>query len=746
MDHLPKIEASAFPPLEVPCLCETNDYDRGGFLDFPQRNGWKIDKLRGLVRSDEEHKSPEKITAFVQAWLFFGMLHEVFRISEVEIEFKDFVRDSGNHRIVTTSRLRQYLNNWANRERGQDLTSRREKQAHVAAILIRVDSFLMHFHDSVLPEKWKVTLPMEVLLSILIMAETLKNAAMLIWRFPLRQLLSSPLISVGLFRRQNPLKHYFNRAGWCLNEVAMLEDLVDTTGLYIASLLKRPSLSNEQLHSGCTSQDCNAYQVDYQTYKTKHTRECLDLSSCPFVFVDDQKVSSILENGDKIPVISLTSCNIEDGRLMLEVVESSAYTAFSHVWGHGLGNVKTNSLPRCQIQHLTDLVAKLSQSTGRCAQPMIWIDTLCVPVAKNLKKYRRLAIAKMAETYKKADQVLVLDLELQQALSTASRTELATRILCCSWMRRLWTLQEAVLTDNRPNCEKLYLQFRDGPIAFNSLLRSDILTLSHSEKALGALFSRIPQSENMTTNLGRLTSSLEYRKTSRLMDEPLCLLSILGGNVKRLVDLSSAEQRMQAFYSFLEEIPSEILFHKGRSLEIDGYRWAPISFLSSCKSQTVLRRRHAPPAIHNSQGLHVRFPGFYLSTEKHLADASRGIYFEDPENNRQVQHLWPYLGESDYHTSYATEVAAQAVYKQSQGMEKFANLVFQTDRPAIIINTSDRSEVVLVAVLRETEGTLFCQYLQRGYIRPRPSELLAGKDFIWITAQSIAVNQQWCVR
>ena len=114
-------------------------------------------------------------------------------------------------------------------------------------------------------------------------------------------------------------------------------------------------------------------------------------------------------------------------------------------------------------------------------------------------------------------------------------------------------LQEALLSDNRSNCQNLCIQFSDGPIPLNSLLKNDVPTLYNPEKALGVFFSRLPRFGIMVENLSTLTRVLEHRKTSRPKDEALCLISVLGGDVKKLVGMALVDQRMQAFYSLLKD-------------------------------------------------------------------------------------------------------------------------------------------------------------------------------------------------
>lgn len=116
------------------------------------------------------------------------------------------------------------------------------------------------------------------------------------------------------------------------------------------------------------------------------------------------------------------------------------------MWADGLGNWKANSLPICQLRRLQDHVAKLQEidQRGREAdsQPLFrfWIDTLCCPVEASTKK---LALGRIADTYRHADYILVLDRELvAHPISRLHPAESVLRILFLSnWVRRLWTLQ-----------------------------------------------------------------------------------------------------------------------------------------------------------------------------------------------------------------------------------------------------------------------------------------------------------------
>ena len=351
---------------------------------------------------------------------------------------------------MTTLPLRKHLDKWASREDNRSRVVCLQKLLTLVPILMELCSFFWKYLER--HRKWRLSPPQNVILSILILGETLKNASIFVWRLPPE---NSPLPPLGLVYRDNPIKERFTQIGCCLNEVTMLTDMMDYIGLYIASMLKRPFNNGQRSHSTCTAQQCNANQVNESSYETKQTKGCLNPADCPYIFADDQEVSAILQQG-QIPVIKILYSPVDKNEVELRVIPSSSpYVAISHVWAHGLGNPTTNSLPRCQIQRLDSLTQELFSPMSRFVLPALWIDTLCISVHESLRDKRKLAISRMAETYGKADQVLIIDRDLMQASRNCSRTETATRVLCSDWMRRLWTLQEAVLTDNRPNCKKL---------------------------------------------------------------------------------------------------------------------------------------------------------------------------------------------------------------------------------------------------------------------------------------------------
>jgi len=205
------------------------------------------------------------------------------------------------------------------------------------------------------------------------------------------------------------------------------------------------------------------------------------------------------------------------------------FTAISHVWSDGLGNVHENALPKCQLEHLQravdDLVyqkitsiemsksksvltsvkdqflrkipstfpeapylRKIRQAGRVHNKNFFWIDTLCIPLEPlNLRKD---AIRRIADVFQKAAQVLVLDNNLQLSLhpkstpnieillvgvpevseiSNISTTDgLLVQLSSSAWMRRLWTFSEGALAS------ELYVKLSDGFLLYDNLIWQNI--------------------------------------------------------------------------------------------------------------------------------------------------------------------------------------------------------------------------------------------------------------------------------
>ena len=248
----------------------------------------------------------------------------------------------------------------------------------------------------------------------------------------------------------------------------------------------------------------------------------------------------------------------------------------------------------------------IGKSTFR--ETRFWIDTLCVPVVDRssdsrtqsvVLALRKLAIHKMKDIYKGAEEVLVLDSHLQILGYTAYEAMIG--LLFCDWMTRLWTLQEAAFGgmhvffqfsnavvfnvgiasfcyENTTSSPASVLQYRTPVQILNQIVL--IWSIWPRESGEGSIF-RLGKA-SPTARLNLLIHFLGSRSTSKPGDETVCVEAMigtdhLGGFGKPVQGCSPLETLLKKFH---RSLPSGVLFMPGVRGTTQGMRWAPKSFLS----------------------------------------------------------------------------------------------------------------------------------------------------------------------
>ena len=614
MDHLPHPSQSAYGHIKVPYL-DGFVYDNGGFTEYPSRMG--IDKVRLFAGDFDEH-SPNILAAFLQSWLFFGMMSEAFG---THVELADFVVDEndGEKFVTTENSLRPYMQRWI---KSLEKNANPESQMRIRRCLQEANSFVIYLSGGHLGETY-CPLPPEVALSIMVLGATLEASLShkekaIDFQIEKKKWGHSPILTERMAS-----------IGWCINDIGRISEVGSICLTYFASTVRR-ELPEGRSHGDCTIQRCVAHHVEEGKYPTKHVSTDCD---CKHIKVPGDKVNQILANGG-VPIISilLPSGNEEP---IIDVVQyrfGIGYCAFSHVWSDGLGNWQQNSLPECQVRRLYDMAGALRGSGmwSRAAfsgifgaNPVhIWIDTLCVPIEK---PFRRTAIARMARTYAKATSVLVLDTEIQQLPLGMPAEELLVRISCCGWMRRVWTLLEGSL-----GSQKLCVQVSGGALGLADLRtqlksswRAQLLVtdsipidvglfhydLEFMRKAFNAtnIFPRDINSQS--TAFGVALHGFIGRATSWKGDELICLAILLGRTPSAIEILQEvpAEDRDFKLLTLLDNIPHGLLFCQGPKFEQPGYRWMRRDFWRA-------RPYHyyRPARLRPKVGLEITLPGFLI--------------------------------------------------------------------------------------------------------------------------------------
>ncbi|KAI0801243.1 hypothetical protein C8Q74DRAFT_478489 [Fomes fomentarius] len=350
-----------------------------------------------------------------------------------------------------------------------------------------------------------------------------------------------PGFAFAIWHQTKTIGKRLEENGWCPFTV---EALKTTTMLPTSPFLTPYSPGH---HVACNRISCVAHNLNSAEYKTQHAPGCSD-PSCPFIAPSIAHVSGLLSIG-QIPVIIYDGC-----QLAVRNAVDGPYIAISHVWADGLGSVTEAGLPTCQISRIVGFARQLVPDGA------FWVDALCVPDVKELRKR---AILLMAKTYRKADQVIVFDSGLRTLCRSSSPfKEIVFRIVTSSWMQRVWTLQEAMLARG------LHFEFADGlfPITqleeayqhIMSLVPSslgkvprDPFVVEFMPQNLSLMFNRKKGSASKrlrttrTYTLQDVVSLLRYRTTSKPEDETIAIAGLLRTDTTRLLAESDADARMR---------------------------------------------------------------------------------------------------------------------------------------------------------------------------------------------------------
>ena len=587
MDHLPLPRNPQGPDVFVPYLCQEQYDGNGPLLEYPARVGWTVDYTQKGVNifrtSDGEPSGLTDIAAFLQTWLYFGLLHEAVGIDYQNFNFLDLSNMSKGRRL-TSENLEQLIGPWSedlcSHESLDNLEDLEMKWCHVEQSIREVRRIVSHIS----PRNPEFLAPTTTL-AIAVLAEYLWQALQdirLVEPFRThmidRSLPFQPwrlAVKTGKFDPGKPILEAMREIGWCQSDLARLNGTVEYVGvLYYMSQLEPPRKDYD--HSNCTAQTCLAAQINPLHYTLMHTHETC---RCALLYADQRQLRSMLDDRC-LPLVELRfdRPDQESHIHLRAAIPDEPFIALSHVWADGLGNPLDNALHLCSLQMLSKLTASLSED----GSPLpLWIDTLCVPV-KPLH-YRELAIRRMREPYQRAAAVLVLDPYLR-AISRADvdEMEIFARILCCGWLQRLWTLQESRLA------RRAVFQLRETTVDLKTLfantsfrripskaLRSVQLDLIFSYEA-SCFTDKIPDYNGDILSTRR---NIKTRSVSVRSDEVLCLSCLMNIDLEPIL-AAPEDDRMAVFWTLQQLVPTGLVFsYASAKLQHPGLHWAPETFL-----------------------------------------------------------------------------------------------------------------------------------------------------------------------
>ncbi|EXJ94977.1 hypothetical protein A1O1_00095 [Capronia coronata CBS 617.96] len=579
MDHLPKPLQHLNPELVFPCRCDPNAVDDGPLETYPERRGYRLNLFADLnfanilALHDGSRPGVEQATTLLQEWLFFGLLQAAHFIYGEDFDGNDYVQGSGESMVLTLERLPQHADRWLKLEADREKTVRKQHfhdmEAHIMRALMFLTNNFTPFNNGgldstgsprVVPEQSKIVVEPNLEILLMVLTEALECIAQTIQFRERRYVRSEQTPDFVCFST----RRLMDRLHWCPSELNLIDLVFDHGSFYFASRLARNAAQSR--HSQCTMNKCLAFQMNVSTYSTVHITDC---EGCNDLIVDQTELSAILERSDDDSAYPRVRVTITDAdNVELSFTDQGEYVAVSHVWSDGLGHPPgINSLPECQVRRLRSLIHQTGMKEAN-----IWIDSLCVPAHIGLAK--RNALARMASVYRGARAVLVLDSDLLSIPSYCSNEELLLRVALCTWMRRLWTLEEGVVARS-----KLLFQFSDRSIALPPPRPAISDSIAFHCAAL------IEQYLPEDTSILSVITALHFRSTSWSSDEPLCIGYILDLDVSSIVALHDDPRlRMAELYRLLAKktptFPYQFLFTHEEKLDIPPFSWAPVSLMN----------------------------------------------------------------------------------------------------------------------------------------------------------------------
>ncbi|TLD20722.1 hypothetical protein PspLS_08443 [Pyricularia sp. CBS 133598] len=618
-----------------------NSFDT--FIGFPERHGWKVDPITNVLTPPKHHTAnrPDP-DCFLQAWLWFGLGKTILQKENGPIEWYDVKSKTA---YVDTSRLPSALEQWVRCEdtnKGSNLR-RMIKAEHVLDLAKKIMRA-----NCVVESPDKLGFSKEVLLSIMVMGETLAAVK--------DNIMNSTDSKIKGWHGEDdsgwgPSQHVFDLMKdnkWCPHQINLLRGQFRSSVTLLLMACYDPGHREREkqreqhgiTHKKCTKEACSA-DKNIMTAGGDHH----------LIKYDKKAVRGLLSKGN-VPLFRFQTNDDDDVRL--EVVnrkEDMEYVTFSHVWADGWGSEK-NKLCRCKLKFIRK---RLNAIMGQHDIPF-WIDTLAVQTKD--KKARTKAIGQIYDVFLSSSCTIVLDMGLMSINPRGDTSQVSTAmsILSSSWMRRLWTLQEAFLSQKLVVPFKALSDFQDLSDLIKNLeneqkkgcLSKPMIGLIHKHLSFGIMGNHCraltpglvnskasKQTLEMTrTLLGDIWRAVNWRTTSRATHEALALSTLLGLQVdedqivpeRQLPHFSGKghedkqDQMMERFWRSVEErkkgsIPPGFIFLPGSRIKRRGFGWAPRTWMSAQATEfpDPLNSFVAPADLDKvDHGLKVTYPGFLL--------------------------------------------------------------------------------------------------------------------------------------
>ncbi|KAK6356072.1 hypothetical protein TWF718_000446 [Orbilia javanica] len=828
MEHLLLVDNTLFPPFTFPFIGEK--WDGGSFDGYPERR--QFDPTTQKFYAEDVENSPDASYAFYQTWLYLGLVSDAFLCENPNDVFLRH-DDAIGGLVFTTEALGEVVDHWKANLNSMALPDKVSELTRSIQAIRKVHNELEEINvpnpvDFIWLEN-ATPLGETVRFAIALLCDALGHSISSMCGPGLESQIEKynskwgredelPYLEYPGFRWRigNVLDEAMDRALLCPVEKAQLANSSPAFLCYLLSLPETNRFAGQ--HGDCTKTNCVGNNITEETYVTKHVDESCE---CEHDGPDIEDVKKCLRDGH-IPslLISIVDGVYKGIKVKAQKVEQASiwryhhtksglaksldYVALSHVWSDGLGNPFANTLPRCQLRRLayyTNYAMKDGRARGMKGsfekafskkhafakregsvweqsgdfECVLWTDTLCVPLEK---EYRKLAIKTMNQVYRQARYVMVLDASVARH-GFCTDEELMGRIILSTWMRRVWTLQEAILgmekltictqdrvVDHVDAVERLRVTVNEGSRSLiNGVLESVAILgddgfaglngavdiMEHSSKDFKTSDSGRPYSEKEIERkqfqryMETIWRLIGRRATTKEEDRVLVACNILYKDVGMVLKGDGHTGRMTALLDQLDEVPAGTIFRPVEKVPVDGYRWANHNFGLSTWGRLDLNN----PGKVTPQGLLVKFAGYILPEKPSrpefplMVESAGGKMFYLMACSQQ-------LDSGEYLTP---EAWSEIIGRNSNNLA-----IIQSDGAAFTHSMPLKDggtipckhrRAILVSITQERGGTIYCRYESALWSSEAPGPeyepLLYTTHPTVMTDDSRPSSQQWCV-
>lgn len=479
------------------------------FINFPAEHGWGVNETtyEATPLEVKDHRFVMKQEEFFQSWLFFTLLNCVVRNGNPVLSYQDLTQDGpvpGKGIKITTENLDNALEAWYTYEhQNRGSAKRRLIQADLileyARRIVRAN---LAEDDKKRATEATTQVHDSVALAIMVLGETLAAAK--------RKIVLSIGVAIRGWQgdekdgwgRPRYVSSLMVKKNFCPYTRKLLKMQMGSSATLLLAAMDQHSESTD--HPDCRDDGCihipasrksNSEEIPAtgpQDSKIIYKPQCHLGSTggdscgdqdCKPIGPNMDTVYGILEelsDRDESRVFPLFYVRRVQGRCQVEVHKwetgypCQRFATISHVWSQGMGNEKENKVKICQLNFLTEQLNALTDLDWpttwpqETLSPFFWLDTFAIPVKqqdtdkaedegkqpessngqkkKSREDLRKLAIRQIRHVFVASSHSIVVDKGLCAQKPGRTALEVSVKLLTSSWMRRLWTLQEAFLS------------------------------------------------------------------------------------------------------------------------------------------------------------------------------------------------------------------------------------------------------------------------------------------------------------